>query len=286
MEGEFYMRSKHRYSSVILIAALIVIGGAGCTREAKKNRHLERANRYFQAADYEKAEIEYLNVLRLDPQNAVAVPRLGLVCFEQGRLAPAYALLRKAGQLQPDNLDVRLKLGLTCFGLTGLKEARDEVIYVLQKQATNDEALLLLVESSLTPKDMDDTEQQLRKLAAQAGQRAGTQLALGFLHLRRMDLKSAESEIKQALALDPKSSAAHQVLGTLYLLQNDLKQAEQEFKTGSDLAPLRSPRRLRYADFKIQTGDLEAARQVLESITQKAPDYVPAWTRLADMALN
>ena len=28
------MRSKHRYFSVILIAALIAIGGAGCTRAA------------------------------------------------------------------------------------------------------------------------------------------------------------------------------------------------------------------------------------------------------------
>src|SRR6185295_3295871 len=79
------MQNKHRYLPVSLVALLIVVSGIGCSREAKKNRYLERANRYFQAEQYEKAEIEYLNVLRLNPQNPVAVTGLGLICFEQGR---------------------------------------------------------------------------------------------------------------------------------------------------------------------------------------------------------
>src|SRR6266699_6328901 len=105
------MQNKHRYLSVSLVALLIVVSGSGCSREAKKNRYLERANRYFQAEQYEKAEIEYLNVLRLDPRNTFAGARLGMVCFEQGRLPAAYSLLRKAEQSQPEDLEVRLKLG-------------------------------------------------------------------------------------------------------------------------------------------------------------------------------
>src|SRR5437867_2221906 len=280
------MQNKSRSLCVLSVALLIAMAGTSCSREAKKNRHLERANRYFQAEQYEKAEIEYLNALRFDRQNPVAGARLGMICFEQGRLPAAYSLLRKAEQSQPDNLEVRLKLGLTYFNLTGLKEARDEAIYILQKQPTNDEALLLLVEASATTKELDDTQQRLQNLASQLGNRAGFQLALGFLHLRRPDLSTAESEIKQALSLDPKSSAAHQVLGNLLLLRNDPKQAEQEFKTASDLAPIRSARRLRYADFKIQAGDVETAKRLLEEITQKAPDYIPAWARLATLAFD
>src|SRR5206468_9059251 len=124
-------------------------------------RHLERATRYFQSEDYEKAQIEFMNVLRLDPQNPIAISRLGLICFEQGRLATAYSLLRKSEKLQPDDLEVRLKLGLTCFNLTGFNQARDEAIYIIQKQPTHEEALCLLVESSVTSKDLDDTQQRL-----------------------------------------------------------------------------------------------------------------------------
>src|ERR1044072_7752943 len=121
----------NRYLLVLLVASLMAIGAAGCSRAAKKNRHLERANRYFQVEDYEKAQIEYMNVLRLDPQNPIAIPRLGLICFEQGRLATAYSLLRKSEKLQPDDLELRLKLGLTCFNLTGFNQARDEAIYII-----------------------------------------------------------------------------------------------------------------------------------------------------------
>src|SRR5438105_4522547 len=126
------MQIKHRYLSILLLASLIAIGATGCSQQAKKNRCLERANRYFQAQEYEKAQIEYMNAVRLDPHDPVAVTRLGLICFEQGRLSPAFTLLRKAEKLQPDNLEVRLKLGLTYFNLSGFKEARDESIYVVQ----------------------------------------------------------------------------------------------------------------------------------------------------------
>src|SRR5687767_14230582 len=120
------MQNKRRNLYVLGVALLIALAGTSCSRESKKNRHLKRANGFFQAEQYEKAEIEYLNVLKLDPQHPVAGAQLGMICFEQGRLPAAYSLLRKAEQLQPDNLEVRLKLGLTYFNLTGLKEAREE----------------------------------------------------------------------------------------------------------------------------------------------------------------
>ena len=280
------MKLNREFLSVLSLALLVAIGGGGCTRQAKKSRYLKRAERYFQSEQYEKAELEYLNVLRLDPQNPAAISRLGLICFEQGRPASAFSLLRKAEQLEPGNVDVRLKLGLTYLSLTGFKEAREEAIYILEKQPTNDEALLLLAETSLASKDMDDMQQRLQTLSAQIEKRAGFRLALGILHLRRLDFTNAESEIQQAIALDPKFAAARLALGSYYLLRNDPKQAELAFKTGSDLAPLRSLRRLRYADFKIQTGDLEAAKQVLDAITQKAPDYIPARNRLAEIAFQ
>ena len=56
----------------------------GCTREFKKARFLEHADRYFQAGQYEKAKIEYLNALRIEPSNALAIKRMGLIWYEQG----------------------------------------------------------------------------------------------------------------------------------------------------------------------------------------------------------
>lgn len=58
-----------------LVPTLAAIGvlscaGVGCSPVAKKARHLERANRYFDSGQYDKAEIEYINVLQLDHERS------------------------------------------------------------------------------------------------------------------------------------------------------------------------------------------------------------------------
>src|ERR1700688_3392603 len=54
----------------LCLAALVL---ASCSPAAKKARALERADRYFKAGDYDKAKIEYMNVLRVDRQKAMAI---------------------------------------------------------------------------------------------------------------------------------------------------------------------------------------------------------------------
>ena len=47
---------------------------AGCSVEARKALHLQRGEDYFKAGDYEKAKIEYMNLLQVDPQSATFFP--------------------------------------------------------------------------------------------------------------------------------------------------------------------------------------------------------------------
>ena len=73
------MNTVHRIASLLLTLLLLAVVGAGCSREARKSRHLKRAEKYYQAEQYAPAEIEYLNVLKLEPVNPVAIRRLGLI---------------------------------------------------------------------------------------------------------------------------------------------------------------------------------------------------------------
>ena len=73
------MRIEWRYGAGLLVAVLIALSGTGCTKEMRKNRYLARANSDFQSGQYDKAEVEYLNVLRVAPRNPVALARLGFI---------------------------------------------------------------------------------------------------------------------------------------------------------------------------------------------------------------
>jgi len=112
------MQNKRQNLYVLSVALLIAMAGTSCSREAKKSRHLKRASGYFQAEQYEKAEIEYLNVLRLDPQNPVAeqaddlvaLARLSAIHERDGAFEKARDLYERALNKDLKNVLATLKL--------------------------------------------------------------------------------------------------------------------------------------------------------------------------------
>ena len=88
----------------IMAALLAALFMAGCSVEAKKARLIEQAERDFKSGEYERAKIEYMNLLRLDPQNATTYQQLGLIWFEEGAPLRAAPFLIKARELAPGNL--------------------------------------------------------------------------------------------------------------------------------------------------------------------------------------
>lgn len=274
---------KRILTSLLVTSCLAGFLGAGCSKESKTAGHLQRAEARFEAGDYDRAEIEYLNVLRLDRTNQVALRQLGIMAFEQGRLIRAYALLNDARGANPEDVDVRLKLATIMLAGGQTKEAREEALWLVARQPTNEQALLLLVDSSIATNHVRDTAQQLARLRSTGGNVAGVHLAQGALDLRQRDLAAAGNSLRQALALDPQSRAAHSLLGNLALLRNDGSNALAAFTAAAEDAPWRSPYRLRLADYHANIGETETARTLLEAIRKKAPDHLPALLRLASL---
>jgi Tfp pilus assembly protein PilF len=78
------MPALKRINSRAIVALLVAAVAFGCSSEAKRAGLLKRADQYFESGEYDKAKIEYLNLLKTDPQNATAISRLGTIWFEQG----------------------------------------------------------------------------------------------------------------------------------------------------------------------------------------------------------
>ena len=271
----------------LFIALLLVACVAlGCSRESRKARHLERANRYFQAGDIDKAEIEYGNVLLLDENQKVAVRQLGLIYFDQGKPAKAYPLLRRAEGLDPDDIDVRLKLASLYLAGRKFNDVRAEAEYILQKNPGHDEALVFLSDAARNPEEIDALRDRLETARPQLANRPGFHLALGNLAHRQKNVAQAEASFKEAVRLDPRSALAHAMLGNLYAAQENLAAAEAAYKVAFDLSPPRSARRFDYIDFKVRHGDAATGRKLLEEIAQKTPDNLPALNRLAELNLG
>ncbi|MCF7762210.1 MAG: tetratricopeptide repeat protein [Verrucomicrobia bacterium] len=278
------MNSLRRYLTAVLGLAMVITLGTGCSKQARKDRILSRANANFEVGQYDKAEIEYLNILKQSPGDPVAIARLGLIYHAQGRVLSALAWLRKASELDTNNIEVRLNLGKTYLGVNQRRAAWDLATRVLQQDPGNHEALLLMTDSASDAEEIQQVIQRIERFSEAERDQSDVHLALGSLYLRQQDTNRAEVEFNLALARDPKSSAAHLALGNFLLLRNDIKGAEHELKAASELAPLRSAQLFPYAQLLLSQTNVQGARATIQSVTEKAPDYLPAWTFLAQLA--
>lgn len=277
----------HRSASTLialLFAAFVVAFSAGCSADAKKARHLKRAQAYFSSGEYDKAEIEYSNVLLLEAMNPEAIAKLGQIYFEQTRIGRVYPYLSKAKELQPDNLDVRVQLGMFLVGVGRPKDAREEANFVLARRPSDAEAPLFLADSVQAESDIVMVRGKLNELPAAVQNTAPVLTALGFLEMRQQRIKEALALYEKALQHTPSFVPALLGRANAQLVSGDLKGAEESFKAAAMAAPARSPRRLQYVKFKLQTGDLAGARTFLEGITASTPDLLAAWVMLADIA--
>lgn len=275
-----------RSSCFIVAASCFILLFAGCSNDAKIKQHESQAGRYYSDGDYDRAEIEYKNVLQLDPINAEAIGALGLIYFDQGRTRPAVADLLKARELLPDNREYQLRLAQIYVAVGKIEEARTEAKDLLTAQPGNPEAPEVLATAATAPADVEDARQFLLKLPAPAVNGAPVRAALGLLLLKESKATEAEAELNQALKLDPKFPATYSGLGALYMSRQDVTRADEAFATAANLSPRRSARKLQYANFKIQNNDFAAARRLLEEITQKNPDFLPGLMLLANLSAS
>lgn len=277
------MRMFSRLIQPLTMVFLLAFAGAGCTAKMIASHHLKRAERYFDAGQYELAEIEYKNVLRNAPQNSEAWDRLGIIYFDEGRGSEALPILLHAEQLDPANLDSRLKLGDVFLGFGKLKEARHEADFVLSQNPHNGEALLLLANCAATPDEFNADRLRFQQMSRD-NDSASVELALGILALHQRDFKTAEVDAKRSINLDPGFSEAWLALGSLYVMQKEMKPADEVFQKATVLASPWSGSEVRYAQFKILIGDPDSGQRLLQDAIKKNPAYFPAWMALAQLS--
>jgi tetratricopeptide (TPR) repeat protein len=270
------MITLSRSCNTILALALVAAAGGGCTKAARTNRAVDRADLFFQAEEYGKAEVAYSNACRMvSPPNPRALRQLGLVFAKEGRPAAAFALLQWAATNEPNNAEVQIELASILPMAGRIADAKRSALRALQLLPGNERALLALCDTIRGAEDAEQTRHAIEQLQKQDQDRASYHLAFGMIDARETNLAAAESEFNKARSMDPKSCFVYVGLAKLSEIHKNLKGADESFKTAVDLAPLRSLVRIMYAEFQAQTGATNQARQSMMDLIGKAPDYLP-----------
>jgi tetratricopeptide (TPR) repeat protein len=270
--------------ATFIVASLATLIFCGCSVEAKKARHLQRAEHYFNSGEYEKAKVEYLNVLRFAFKEPRAMRQLGLIWLAEGEPLRAYPYLLQTRDLIPDDLDIRTKLAAVLSALGELKGAREQALAALQVAPGNEEALLVLADSVRNDGDVQQVQEQLRKTPEDRD--LAYHLAWATLASRSGDFTYVKSELEQALATDPRSARAHAMMAALYASQGERAEADREFRAAIWYSPPGSGVCLEYARFQADGGARDKARAILTETLKLAPHYQAARALLAQIAFD
>lgn len=236
----------------------------------------------MRSGEYDKAEIECLNVLKIDRENVRALEHLGVIWHERGAPVRALPFLVAVRTKSPGNREVQRRVMQITVQLGKLAEARRDALALLQRAPDDKEALLVLSRAARSKADLEQVDRALTR--ADRGS-AHYHLALANLLMRRGDAAAAASALQRAQALEPKSAQVRMARAAYYLWLNSRDQAGGEFKAAAELAPPRSIEKIRYAEFLAEGGKMAEARTLLEETAEKVPDYLPAWRGLAYLAL-
>ncbi|HRP03834.1 MAG TPA: tetratricopeptide repeat protein [Opitutaceae bacterium] len=270
----------------LTIACLGIALLGGCSAEARRNRALKRGDEFVAKNQYDRAEIEYINALRDDAQNAHAMASLGVIYMEQGRLSRAYPLLKRASEIDPNDLRARAKLASVYMAVGNPSAALAEATAILKLNPGLPDVPVTLAEASNTPAQIGASGALLNALPSTAAELPSVLTAKAILLARSGNLPQATALLERAVTSTPPPAAAFSVLGAIFVSRNDMAKAEAAFAKAAELSELRSPRRIQYALFKYQRGDAAAAKQYLAQTFKDAPDFYPAGLRLAEMLIR
>ena len=268
----------------LLLLPLLVL--TGCTAKAKLERHVKRADAYFEKGEHEKARIEYLNAFQIDKNDPHVAARLGESFLREGEVVRAFQLFSHALSLQPTNNDVRIKLAsvLLIGGEAG--KAREHALEVLKRSPLDPDALLIFANASVRTNEIAEARARFESLAASSPANAPVFLGLGTIAQRSGAPELAETAFKRAVELDPKSAKNNLALGSFYFLRGDTNKAEIHLKSAMEFSSLKSVERLGYAEFLQKTGRGEAAERTLNEATAKHPEFLAAWNMLTQLAFT
>ncbi|HCN29206.1 MAG TPA: hypothetical protein DIT64_10755, partial [Verrucomicrobiales bacterium] len=222
---------------VLLIVALAGLLGA-CSKESRKTRSLERAAEAYRTGDFEKARIEYQNVLQTFPDDPTANERLALLWYERGASVRSLAYFNKLVFQAPSAQPLRLKRARLFLALGRTAEARREAEAILRTTSNLPEALVLLTETVRERDDFKLAEDALQKFPDKTS--AFFHLAQANLQLLRGDVAAVRNTLQRAVAADPKSPEARLAFARFHASQNNAAQALADHKAAAELAPPRS----------------------------------------------
>jgi tetratricopeptide (TPR) repeat protein len=308
---------------IVMIAAALLMG-ACTTPEKAKAQHVARGQALLNEKKFQEASLEFRNALQIDDKLANA--HWGLANAYEGlqRYQEVFEEMKQVVTLDPNNLDVRVRLGNYYLmgskqSPAGIGEAERLAKDVLQKDGNHIEGHILMGSVLFAQDHKTEAFAELNRAIEIDPRRVESYLSLARFHARTNDFTTADSIYQRAISVNGTSALAHYeygkflvqlarpdaaeaefqkavqvdgnnreacfILASFYLVNRRLDKAEDAYKALAELDKDKPEGRSVLADFYSATGRMDEAIVIYKEVVAKSPDYTPGHYRLAEIML-
>ena len=276
------------YKSVLCVVLSAVFFLSGCSNPEKaKAEHVKKGEAYLAESKFQEASLEFRNAIQIDDKLAPAHWGLARAFESLGRAPEMMAELQKTVDLDPKNLDARIKLGN--YYLAGSK-GRPEIVVmaeqladdVLQKDSNSIEGHILKGSIYFSKGDKDKAFEQLNTAIQIDPKRIESYLSLSRFYVITKEFDKAEQMIKQGISVNPNSPLGHVEYGKLLAQTNRIGEAETEFRTAVEVSPNDRPARQMLAGFYIGNKQFDKAEEAIKGLVGLDPNKPDSQAVLAD----
>src|SRR5213593_3780366 len=134
-----------RLSVVALLAAVTQLGSAACSQspEIKKQKALERGERYLKDNKVNDAIIELRNALQVDPEFAPALRALAHAYANKAWYIDAWRELTRAQKIAPGSIPIATDLGDVLLELGEWSEAESQAALIEAQEPQSPQAMTI-----------------------------------------------------------------------------------------------------------------------------------------------
>ena len=270
-----------KYTALLSLLLIGVFSIAGCTNPEKaKANHLSKGEAYLKEGKFQEAALEFRNAVQLD--ESWAPGHWGLARAYEGlqRGQEAFDELKKTVQLDPNNLEARVKLGTIYIAASRgkpdvINEAEKLANEVLQKDPNHIEAHILLGTVYFARNEREKGLAELNRAVEIDPKRVESYLSLARFYIVTKDAAKAEETFKRALAVNFNSGLAHSEFGKFLVQANRPAEAQAEFEKAIEVEPANRNSRLVLASYYLvnkQVDKAEAAYKALADLDKERPE--------------
>ena len=271
--------SNNKLSFIFSLCFLFFLFSCASPQD-EAEKHYENAKNYFAAQEYEKAKIEFQNVIQLEPDNDKAQVDLGETYVHLHNPVKAVKAFHQAVILNPDNSQAKLRLAQILLLAKETKKAREMTNAILEKHPENIDALHLLATIQIQERNMNQAEKTLELAIDIDASNPKTHFLLGHLLFVSNRLKEAEPHYLKAIELDQTLRNPYMELAALYRKTGEIEKIEPLISKWVQVPGDQVQKIADFARYLESEGETEQAEKKLVGATLNHPENIAALSNL------